>query len=173
MRVSGSHHCCLPSPSASASPSSSSGRTKNTCQINRMPRIFLFWSITIGVTRSEASGAEITTSLLSCELEASVEDFPLMMQQQSPRWCSSLEAFVDIVQAGGLVTSVASSKLFFFGQVGKDKDAFFVCVRTRTANAFPQLFVKQTCQNEVSPVSASPQETKYEACLGLLSRAAS
>eukprot|EP00435_Cladocopium_sp_Y103_P075749 s164_g64.t1 len=30
--------------------------------------------------------------------KASVEDFPLMKQQQSPRWCSKLDAFVDIVQ---------------------------------------------------------------------------
>ncbi|CAL1137252.1 unnamed protein product [Cladocopium goreaui] len=53
--------------------------------------------------------------------KASVEDFPLMKQQQSPRWCSKLDAFVDIVQ------------------VGKDKDAFFVCVRTRTPNSKPVL----------------------------------
>jgi len=34
--------------------------------------------------------------------QASVEDFPLMMQQQAPRWSAKLEAFVDIVQAAWL-----------------------------------------------------------------------
>ena len=33
------------------------------------------------------------------ERAASVEDFPLMMQQQSPRWYPELGAFLDIVQA--------------------------------------------------------------------------
>jgi len=36
---------------------------------------------------------------LAVVLEASVEDFPLMMQQQSPRWCEKLAAYIDIVQA--------------------------------------------------------------------------
>jgi len=53
--------------------------------------------------------------------KASVEDFPLMMQQQSPRWSAKLEAFVDIVQ------------------VGKEKDAFFVSARTRQPDAKPIL----------------------------------
>ena len=52
--------------------------------------------------------------------KASVEDFPLMMQQ-APRWSAKLEAFVDIVQ------------------VGKDKDAFFVSARTRKPDAKPVL----------------------------------
>ncbi|CAK9015205.1 Hypothetical protein SCF082_LOCUS12652 [Durusdinium trenchii] len=53
--------------------------------------------------------------------KASVEDFPLMMQQQSPRWCEKLAAYIDIVQ------------------VGTSQDAFFVSARTRRPDAQPLL----------------------------------
>ncbi|CAJ1332521.1 unnamed protein product [Effrenium voratum] len=53
--------------------------------------------------------------------KASVEEFPLMMQQQSPRWCGRLAAFLDIVQ------------------VGTSEDAFFVSAHTQQPDSKPLL----------------------------------
>ena len=31
--------------------------------------------------------------------KASAEEFPLVMEKSSPRWCSQMDAIIDIVQA--------------------------------------------------------------------------
>merc|ERR1719183_2730226 len=46
-------------------------------------------------------------------MRASAADFPLMAERHNPQWCASLSAWLDVVQ------------------VGEDKDAFFLSVRSR------------------------------------------
>lgn len=62
--------------------------------------------------------------------KASAEEFPLVMEKSSPRWCSQMDAFIDIVQ------------------VGTHEDAFFVSGRSRQPDTqrFLEFFVELRCR---------------------------